>query len=72
MEFTGGLNQAMQGTSAGAGGNYMVAMPTMKQRLEQAVVEAESRLADAKRARDILNANPDLEELLNIMQRGRF
>ena len=50
----------------------MVGLPSMKQRLEAAVVEAESRLADAKRARDILNGNPDLEELLNIMQRGRF
>ncbi len=46
--------------------------PTLKFRLEQAVKDAESRLEDAKRARDILNKNPDLEELLNIMQRGRF
>lgn len=46
--------------------------PTLKSRLEYAVAEAEARLAEAKRAREILNAHPELEELLNIMQRGRF
>jgi hypothetical protein len=47
-------------------------MPTLKQRLEQSVKECESRLEDAVRAREILNAHPELEELLNIMQKGRF
>lgn len=50
----------------------MAHMPTLKQRLEQSVKQAESRLADAVRAREILNAHPELEELLNIMQRGSF
>ena len=45
---------------------------TLKMRLEQSVRDAEERLAEAKRAREILNAHPELEELLNIMQKGRF
>jgi hypothetical protein len=49
-----------------------LAMPSLKTRLNMAVKEAESRLADAKRAAEIFDKNPDLEELLNIMQRGRF
>jgi hypothetical protein len=47
-------------------------MPSLKTRLNMAVKEAESRLADAKRAAEIFEKNPELEELLNIMQRGRF
>ena len=49
-----------------------IQMPSLKTRLEQAVKDAQSRLDDAKEARDILDKNPDLEKLLNIMQRGRF
>ena len=50
----------------------MVNRPTLKNRLEEAVREAESRLIDAQRAREIFNAHPELEELFNIMQQGRF
>lgn len=50
----------------------MVRMPTLKERLEMAVKEAESKLADARRAKELFDKNPDLEELINIMQRGRF
>lgn len=50
----------------------MAHMPTMKSRLAEAVASAEARLADAKRAKEIFDAHPELEELLNIMQRGRF
>ena len=50
----------------------MVRMPTMQDRLTQAVAVAEARLADARRAKEIFDAHPELEELLNIMQRGRF
>lgn len=50
----------------------MATAPTLKQRLEFAVVEAEQRLTEAKEARDIFDRNPDLERLLNIMQKGRF
>lgn len=47
-------------------------MPTMKQRLEAAVVQAEERLEQAKRAREIFDKNPDLEELINILNRSQF
>lgn len=50
----------------------MAYMPTLKQRLELAVKQAEERLAAAKRARELFDKNPDLEELLNIMQRSHF
>jgi hypothetical protein len=50
----------------------MIHQPSLKQRLDMAVNEAEKKLADVKRAREIFDKNPDLEELLNIMQRGRF
>lgn len=50
----------------------MLKMPTLKERLRKAVIDAESQLADAKRAKEIFEAHPELEELLNIMQRGRF
>lgn len=47
-------------------------MPTLKERLELAVRQAEEQLAMAKRARELFDRNPDLEELLNIMQRNHF
>ena len=50
----------------------MVRMPTMQDRLIEAVKSAEARLADAKRAKEIFDAHPELEELLNIMQCGHF
>lgn len=46
--------------------------PTLKQRLELAVQQAEQNLADAKRAREIFDKNPELEELINILNRGRI
>ena len=45
---------------------------TLKVRLEYAVQEAEQRLTEAKRAKEIFTQHPELEELLNIMQKGRF
>jgi hypothetical protein len=70
MEFEGGAlaGQAYDGPSTAK----MVHRASMKHRLADAVAEAESRLADAKRAKEIFDAHPELEELLNIMQRGRF
>jgi len=62
---------AQQGYAQGELGK-MAMMPTLKQRLEMSVKECESRLADAVRAREILNAHPELEELMDIMQKGRF
>lgn len=45
---------------------------TMAGRIQMAVLEAEKKLADVKRAKEILDKNPELEELLNIMQRSHF
>lgn len=42
---------------------------TMKDRINEAIRQAEQRLDAAKRAREILAAHPDIEELLNILQR---
>jgi hypothetical protein len=50
----------------------MASVPTVKQRLDMAVRQAEERLAAVKRAKEILDKNPDLEELLNIMQKSHF
>lgn len=46
--------------------------PTLQQRLDFAVQQAKKALEDVTEARDILARNPDLERLLNIMQKGRF
>ena len=56
----------------GPSNEKMVRMPTLKDRLAEFVARAEAQLADAKRAKEIFDAHPELEELLNIMQRGRF
>lgn len=50
----------------------MARMPTLKERLELAVKQAEEKLNSVKRAKEILEKNPDLEELLNIMQKNHF
>jgi hypothetical protein len=62
------LMLAGQQTMAGA----PVGAPSLKVRLDYAVKEAEDRLVEAKRAREIFQKYPELEELLNIMQKGRF
>lgn len=53
-------------------GEKMAYQPTLKQRLDLAVKHAEDRLVAVKRARQLFDQNPDLEELLNIMQRAHF
>lgn len=45
---------------------------TMKDRIDLAVKQAEEKLVAVKRARELFDKNPDLEELLNIMQRMHF
>ena len=50
----------------------MLGMPTIQDRLELAVKQAEERLAVVKRAKELFEKNPDLEELLTIMQRAYF
>lgn len=66
-------NASAQGTGALSGYSPNLGQPlTLKHRLEGAVADAKTRLRDAEEARDILERNPDLEKLLNIMQKGRF
>lgn len=67
-------NYAMQQKQAGILGmmNTSSRPPTLQERLDMAVTNAEQQLADAKEARDIFQRNPDLERLLDIMQKGRF
>lgn len=45
---------------------------THRQRLEMSIVEAEERIARLKEARELLDRNPDLERLLDIMQQSHF
>ena len=44
---------------------------TVKDKINMAVAEAEQQLQQAKRAQEILAKNPELEELLNIMNNSR-
>lgn len=53
-------------------GPKMAHAPTIKQRLDFAVQKAEANLAAVKEARDIFDRNPDMEKLLDLMQRGSF
>ena len=62
--------QSAQQTAMGAG--QLGLAPTMRQRIELAVKQAEAKLADTQRAKELFDKNPDLEELLNIMQRSHF
>lgn len=50
----------------------MASVPSIAQRIDMAVKQAEERLKAAKRAKELFEKNPDLEELLNIMQRSHF
>ena len=68
----GGNTLAAGAVQAQYAGAKMARLTTLKERLEQAVLDAEARLADAKRAAEIFAKHPELEELLNIMQKGRF
>lgn len=69
------FDMPQQGLSpAGAynGEANMARQPNLQERLKFAVQQAEEKLAAVKRAAEILAKNPDLEELLNIMQRSHF
>ena len=50
----------------------MAYTPNLKQRLEAAVVQAEEQLQAVREAKEIFDRNPDIERLLDIMQRGHF
>lgn len=72
MDFgtIGGANQAIPTPYYDS--PKMAREPNLKERLALAVQQAEERLAAVKRAKEIFEKNPDLEELLNIMQRSHF
>ena len=72
MNYDNALECGPSTTAAGYMEAKAIGMPSLKIRLERAVSEAEQRLVEAKRAAEIFARNPDLEEILNIMQRGRF
>lgn len=67
------MNQLMQfGGYPVECGPKMARMPTLQERLDLAVSQAEERLQAAKEAREIFKRNPDIERLLDIMQRSHF
>lgn len=55
--------------SIGLGGGTLVAANTVSARIDAAIEQSEARLAAAKKARDILNQHPEIEELINLLQR---
>lgn len=67
-----GPTTAMDSQYAGLANAKMAHVPTLRQRLDQAVQQAEERLAAVKEARELFDRNPDVEKLLNIMQRAHF
>lgn len=64
--------QAATGIGGYLGVEKLVRQPNLKERLTMAVAQAEEKLAAVKRAKEIFDKHPDLEELLNIMQRSHF
>jgi hypothetical protein len=46
--------------------------PSIRSKVQFAVERAEAQLKDAKRMQELLDKNPELEELVNIMQRQRY
>lgn len=72
LEGLGGVTaMAQQGDYYNAN-TKMARMPTMAERLDLAVSEAEKKLAAVKEAREIFQRNPDIERLLDIMQTSHF
>lgn len=69
MDNFGGESLAQYGTPTGA---RIAIMPTLKDRIANAVLQAEEKLKQVREASAILERNPDLEKLLNIMQRNHF
>ena len=64
--------EAVNQSPSGYYDQKMAHQPTMKQRLDLAVKQAEDRLAKVKEAQEIFERNPDIERLLDIMQSAHF
>ena len=58
-----------EGLTKQAGNPYVA---TLKDRIVSAVFQAQERLDAAKEAQEIFERNPDLEKLINAIQRGQF
>jgi len=67
LAYGGGVSTSLMDPSA-----KMARMPTLRERIAMAVKQAEDRLQATKRAQELFEKNPDLEELFNIMQNGHF
>lgn len=67
-----GLNKYLEQSLSTYGTPKIARQPTLKERLTLVVEQAKIKLNDVKRAKEIFDKNPELEELLNIMQRGNF
>ncbi len=50
----------------------MTRIPTLKERIALAVTQAQDKLAAVREAQEIFDRNPDLERLLNLMQKNHF
>lgn len=61
--YVGGLGQLARANA--------IQMPTYTERVDQAVADAEERLKDLKRMKEIFAQHPEFEELLTLVQRGR-
>lgn len=72
MEFDPNVNALQTAQGYYDSPAKMAIQPNMKQRLELAVKQAEDRLAAVKEAQTIFEKNPDLERLLDLMQRNHF
>ena len=72
MDFNSGMSAAGGSMQAYEDSPKMLRQPNLKDRLTMAVQQAEEKLAAVKRAKEIFDKHPDLEELLNIMQRSHF
>lgn len=69
MQYGGGSGAGQYAEALSA---KTIRMPTLAERMDMAIKDAEDRLRDLKESREILNANPQIEKLLDIMQKGRF
>ena len=72
-----GSNMSFENLMPAGSGTYtseakMASMPTLKQRLDLAVTQAKERLQAVEEAREIFERNPDIERLLDLMQRSHF
>jgi hypothetical protein len=61
------MQQAQYASAVPVLGNLSIA-----KRIDLAITQAEEKLAAVRRAKELFEKNPDLEELLNIMQRSHF